>query len=544
MIQYDIPVIERITKLKRNPKQPVDDTLLRSRVLWPESYMSPMKGNDLAAWGKHLGIEKGSFDGPWDVWTQEMEDYCVQDVKVLAAIKKALAKIPQNELVVRVEHEVTKIIARQTANGWTFDNKAAEKLIAELEIARAGVNDELQKAFPPRIETLKTPAYWEGESADYPSVIQCDTKGALEVGIKKLCKAHGFKFAGWVIRPGPMRTKEHPFNPASGMQISDRLTAKYGWVPEEQTPAGEPKTDYDVMVKLPYPEAKLLIAWSDTDTLLEQVIDRFRRTSLNSDGKLHGTINVQGCVTGRMSHNQPNDGNVSKDKRMRKLYGPRPGWKLVGVDAKGLELRMLANRMARFDGGAYGRILLEGDIHIENMKAAGLATKDESKTFIYAFLYGAGDTKIGKVIKKGAKEGKALRTRFLSKLPALQRVIDIAKASARNEKVVTLLDSRQVPCRSEHAALNTQLQGDGAVVMKVALLIVDKKLQALGYVPGQDYEFVGNIHDEYQIECRPEIAEIVAREGTAAITEAGVRLKVVVRLDGDSKIGNNWSETH
>lgn len=537
-------MIERITGLKRNPKQPVDDTLLRSRVLWPESYMSPMGGNDLAAWGKYLKVEKGSFDGPWDVWSQEMEDYCVQDVRVLAAIKKRLATIKQNELVVKIEHEVTKIIARQTANGWTFNNKAAEKLIAELEIARAGVNDELQKAFPPQVETMKTPDYWEGDSPDYPSVIQADTKGALEGVIKKLCKAHKIKFAGWAFKPGPMKVKLHPFNPGSGDQIADRLTQKYGWVPTEQTDCGAPKTDYDVMVQLPYPEAKLLIAWSDTDTLLEQVIDRYKRTSLNSDGKLHGTINVQGCVTGRMSHNQPNDGNVSKDKRMRVLYGPRVGWKLVGIDAKGLELRMLANRMARFDGGAYGKIVLEGDVHIENMKAAGLATKDEAKTFIYAFLYGAGDSKIGKVIKKGAKEGKALKARFLAKLPALQRLINIVKAWAKNDKQVTLLDTRTVPCRSEHAALNTVLQGDGAVVMKVALLILDKKLQSLGYVPGKDYEFVGNIHDEWQVECRPEIADAVASAGTAAITEAGVRLKVAVRLDGDSKIGNNWSETH
>lgn len=550
IIQYDIPILERVTKLKRPLAQPANDTLIRSRLIWPEIWESPMKGHDLAKWGAWLGIKKGEFKGPWDVWSQEMEDYCGQDVVVNDAILTKLATIKQNELVVKIEHEVCKIIARQTANGWTFDKAAAEKLIAQLEIEKAGLADQLATAFPPRVIQMKRVSHYIDPETQtiYP------TKGAAPAKVAKRLVA------------GPVTTKSIPFNPDSGEQIAEQLIEKYQWAPEEFTNEGKPKTDYDNLVKLPYPEVKLLLKYSDNGKVLEQVIDRFKRALLTRDGKIHGSINVQGCVTGRMSHKQPNDGQVKKCEhskptvpgyvpgpdghcdcpgvKMRRLYGPRAGWKLVGIDASGLELRMLANRMGRYDGGAYGKVLLTGDIHTENQKAAGLPSRDNAKTFIYGFLYGAGDAKIGKIIGKGSKEGKLLRYRFLSKLPALKKVIDSVKLAAKDKGVVTLLDTRRAPCRSQHSALNTLLQGDGAIVMKVALLVLDKGLQAAGFVPGQDYEFCGNIHDEWQIECRPEIAQKVGEMGKAAITEAGKRLKCVIQLDGEYKIGNNWSETH
>lgn len=553
IIQYDIPVLERVTKLKRRPEQHVNDTLIRCRVLWPEPFNSPAKGNDLEAWGKFLGVKKGEFKGPWDVWSQEMEDYCKQDVVVNKAIIDHLAKIPQNEMVVRIEHAVTKIIARQKANGWGFDHSGAEKLIAELEIEKAGLLDELQKAFPPRIETMKTPAHWIIETPDM--TIEAPTKGEAQKCITKDRKETKRKASEYQLNPGPLRTKEHPFNPDSGDQIAERLKEKYNWKAEEFTPEGKAKTDYDVLVKLDYPEVKLLLKYSDIGKVLEQVIDRFKRASLSHDGRLHGSINVQGAVTGRMTHSQPNDAQVKKCEhkdpkscdcpgaKMRRLYRSRKGWKLVGADAKGLELRMLANRMGKYDRGAYAKVLLEGDIHTENQKAAGLPTRDNAKTFIYAFLYGAGDSKIGKIIGKGAKEGKLLRYRFLDKLSALKKVIDAVKLTAKDKGHVVLLDGRTVPCRSQHSALNTQLQGDGAVVMKVALIVLDAALQKK-FKPGIDYEFCGNIHDEWQIECRPEIADEVGKMAVAAIAEAGVRLKCVIPLDGEYRVGDNWSETH
>jgi DNA polymerase I-like protein with 3'-5' exonuclease and polymerase domains len=571
IIAYDIPILERVTGLKRPANQPVNDTLIRSRLISPDTY-----DHSLEAWGKRLNCFKGDFKGPWDVWSQVMEDYCKQDVVVNFKIIQYLAKTKQNEMVVRIEHEVCKILARQTDNGWGFDKEFAEKLIAELEIERAGIMDELQRAFPPRIEVMKTPAYYEIKSKTGKVIGKADTKGAAEKLLKGILAKAGVKRAQFTgtIEPGPMRTKEHPFNPDSGDQIADRLIEKYKWVPVEMTESEDnpkPKTDYDVLVKLPYPEVKLLLSYSDNVMVLDQAIDRLKRAGVSRDGRVHGSINGQGCVTGRMSHKQPNDGQVKKCEhgkpsapglvpgpdpnhcncagvKMRRLYKPRPGRKLVGADASGLELRMLANRMAVYDGGAYGKILLEGDIHSTNQTAAGLATRDNAKTFIYAFLYGAGDEKIGKVIGKGATEGKKLRARFLAGLPALAKLIDRCKSAAKDEGWLTLLDGRQVPCRSQHSALNTQLQGDGAIVMKVALLILDKALQARGFKPGitpdTDYEFCGNIHDEWQIECRPEIADEIGKMAVAAIAEAGKRLKCKIALAGEYKVGNNWAETH
>lgn len=563
ILGHDIPVIERVTGLKKPAEVKVVDSLIESRLLWPELGSAPPGGNSLEEWGDYLGVPKTKYEGPWDRWTQEMEDYCKQDVVVHCGIEETLACLKQNAMVVRIEHEVTAIIARQTSNGWSYDRERGEKLIAELEIARAGIMDQLQVAFPPRVETMKSPAYYliwrNGKWAKSP------TKKAAEAWIKTCLKNHPeVRRSEFEVKPGPLRTKEHPFNPGSGDQIAERLTTKYGWKPDRETgytDGGIPKTDYDVLSKLPYPEVKLLIAYSDNEKLLEASMDYVKRVTYSRDGKLHGSINVQGAVTGRMTHKQPNTGNVPKvlvDKdtkkyvglswRVRDCFRCRKGWKVVGGDAEGLELRMLANRMWRFDGGAYAKVLLEGDIHTTNMlilqKAVPEIDRDGAKTFIYGFLYGAGDAKAGRIVGRSAKVGREMKDQFLVGLPALGKVIAYCKSRAENDGSVVLLDTRVVPCRHQHAALNTLLQGDGAVVMKVALIVLDKELQRRGYVPDKDYEFLGNIHDEFQLEARPEIADEVCKLIPWAIGEAGRRLGVKIRLDGSYKVGDSWAETH
>lgn len=566
VIQYDVQVLQRVTGLKKPASCKVDDSLIRSRVLWPESYMSPMQGNDLHAWGtylvKHGKLEggKGEFKGPWDKWSQEMEDYCKQDVVVHEAIDNELATIPQNELVVRIEHRVTEIIARQTANGWSFDKKAATLMIAEFDIKRAELRDKLNAVFPPIIETLKTPQFYVATSKSGKVLFQGTTKGEVERQLKAALKSRGVKYGQFTgtIEPGPLRTKEHPFNPGSPDQIIARLKAKYGWEPTEMTDAGNEKCDYDVLVTLPYPEVKLLLEFADVDKMLEMLVDYEKRATFSRDGRVHGTINVQGCVTGRMSHNQPNMGNVPKavkDKagnyvgvswKIRTLFKPRPGWKEIGADASALEDRMLRNRMGRY--APEELVLKDEDMHTINMNilrtVVVTVTRDNAKTFWYGILYGAGDAKAGKIVGKNADIGRRMKEVFFKGRPALGRLIEWCKGQAKQLGKLTLLDTRVVPCRSEHSSLNTQLQGDGACVMKVALIILDDILQKRGYVPGKDYEFLGNIHDEFQMESRPEIAEEIGKTAVWSIQEAGRRLNVKVRLDGEYKVGDSWADCH
>jgi DNA polymerase I-like protein with 3'-5' exonuclease and polymerase domains len=193
----------------------------------------------------------------------------------------------------------------------------------------------------------------------------------------------------------------------------------------------------------------------------------------------------------------------------------------------------------------YVRTVCEGsskdgtDVHTVNQRAAGLATRDNAKTFIYAFLYGAGDAKIGSIVGGSAKAGAALKAKFLSQTPALAKLLDrIKKSAARG--FCKGLDGRCIWIRSEHAALNSLLQGAGAIVMKKALVIFDDKRKANNW----PVKYVVNVHDEAQLECPKDIAEEVGKAFRQSIIEAGEAYKLRCPLDGEYKIGRNWRETH
>ena len=209
---------------------------------------------------------------------------------------------------------------------------------------------------------------------------------------------------------------------------------------------------------------------------------------------------------------------------------------LLGADASGLELRMLAHYM---DDPSYTKEILEGDIHTKNMEAAGLTNRDQAKTFIYAFLYGAGPAKIGQIVGGGEREGKMLISSFLKNTPALQKLRDKVDRLAVKEWLPGL-DGRRLLVRSQHAALNTLLQGAGAVVMKQALIILHRKI-----INGKmNARFVANVHDEWQIETTPEDAETVGHLAVQSIRQAGIRLRLRCPLDGEFKVGTNWAATH
>ena len=337
-----------------------------------------------------------------------------------------------------------------------------------------------------------------------------------------------------------LKDKVTHFNPGSRKQIAERLGNKYGWVPPK-TEKGNPKVDSAVLKQLPFEEAKILVKYFDIVKLLSMVSDWILRASFSRDKRIHGSVNTHGTVTGRMTASQPNLQQVSGDKRARALFVPRDGWVQVGIDASGLEARLLANRMFNWDDGEYGDIVLNGDIHSVNQVAAGLSTRDDAKTFFYALIYGAGDAKIGKITGRSAKQGKMIKETFFENMPAIKKLIENCHFQVAKKNTITLLDGREVPCRSKHSSLNVQLQGDGAMVMKLAQIIFYKKLL-------EQYEnkfaFMATIHDEWQLECEPDIADRVGLLGVTSIIEAGEILGCDIEMDGNYRIGNNWSECH
>ena len=264
--------------------------------------------------------------------------------------------------------------------------------------------------------------------------------------------------------------------------------------------------------------------------------------AVDRDGRVHGRVITNGAVTGRMTHHSPNMAQVPNSSAVyghecRELWTVEKGYKLVGIDASGLELRMLAHYM---NDDAYTNEVIDGDIHTANQIAAGLENRNQAKTFIYAFLYGAGASKIGKITGGGAKEGQKLIDSFLSNTPKLKELREKVSAIYQKSGTLPSLDGRRLQVRSEHSALNTLLQGAGAVVMKQALV------NFVTYMDEQniDYKLVANVHDEIQCEVKEGYEEQAGKLGVKAIEQAGVDFNMRCPLTGEYKCGNNWKETH
>jgi len=256
---------------------------------------------------------------------------------------------------------------------------------------------------------------------------------------------------------------------------------------------------------------------------------------------VHGFVNVQGAATGRCTHSQPNLAQVSVDPRARSLWLPHKGDVLLGSDLSGLELRMLAHYMAPYDGGAYGDVILNGDIHTHNQEKAGLPNRNNAKTFIYGFLYGAGDAKIGKIVNGSAKQGSNLKEKFLKELPALAKVKQWVEFQVAKNNSIELVDGRRVPVRSKHAALNTLLQGSGAVISKYWMIIANRNLNKQF---GSKVKQLAYVHDELQFSCPADIADAAGKIITDSAIEAGTRLGIKLPINAEYKVGRNWSETH
>jgi DNA polymerase I-like protein with 3'-5' exonuclease and polymerase domains len=428
-------------------------------------------------------------------YSEELGDYCKQDVVVTSLLYNRVKSKGFSDQSIDLEHKFAEAIFNQMQNGFVFNSALAGSLYASLASDRNDLITELQALVPPGEQKLKT------------------------------------------------KTKLIPFNPASRKQIAHMLKEQYGWIPTEFTPGGEPKVDESVLETLDYPIAKKLSKY----LLIQKRIGMLAEgdeawLKVEKKGRIYGFVNHNGAVTGRCTHRGPNMAQVPScgspyGKECRSLFGVPTGMSLVGVDAAGLELRCLAHYMARWDDGAFAKELLEGDIHTANQEAAGLETRNQAKSFIYAFLYGAGPAKLGSVVGGGYAEGKKLQQRFLTKVPAL-KMLKAAVETAAERGVIIGIDGRRLRIRSAHAALNTLLQSAGAIAMKQATVLMSEQASVYGA------KQVAHIHDEIQWEVPDQHAEAWAVLCKDCITKAGEMLNFRCRLDGASRVGKTWADTH
>lgn len=532
IIQYDLKVLKKIAGLDLNPE--IMDTLVLARLLHSnlrdtdEALVRTERldknlwgSNSLKAWGQRIGERKQDYEGGFSEWSQVMQDYCDQDVKTLVKLWRYLKVGEYSQSAVRLEIEIAKACDHMETHGWTFNRTKAIDLYGTLSARR----EELHHALIAKFGT------WE--EVDKVIIPKRDNKPRGYV--------KGVPFT-------KMKTVE--FNPNSRFHIEKKL-CELGWVPEVFTDGGKAKLDETILSRIDIPEAQLLVEHFMVVKRLSQLADGEEGwlRAVGDDNCIHGRYNTMGTVTGRASHYNPNIGQVPANKKpygkeCRELFTVPEGWCLVGADMSGLELRCLAHYMAHFDQGAYADVVLNGDVHTANQQAAGLPTRDNAKTFIYAFLYGAGDAKIGKIVNGTSKDGQRLKDTFMKGLPALKKLRDTVTQAA-SKGYLKGLDGRHIPVRSAHAALNSLLQSCGAVLCKRWVSDVYHALSDI-YIPGYQGDFVicGWIHDEVQIACRAELAQAIGQRIVKCATNAGNEYGFKVRLDSEYKIGSNWSETH
>lgn len=529
---FDIPALHKVYQFDTDAE--LHDTLIMSRLIWsdlkhndfrfleknPEFPKNLIGSHSLKAWGYRLGNHKDEYDGGWEEWSKDMQDYCEQDTRAnLTFYEKILSKNPSEESV-KLEHAFAHIIRKQEQQGFNFNEADAEKLLAKLQTRQAELEGELQVAFPP----------WEIKEPFIPKVNN---------------KARGYE-------KGVMthKIKEVVFNPASRDHIADRLQKLRGWKPTDFTAQGKPKVDETVLEGLDYPEAKLLNEYLLLNKRIGQLATGTNAwLKLVKNGKIHGQVNTNGAATGRCTHNRPNVSQVPSvgaiyGRECRQLFSTPDGYYLVGADLAGLELRCLAHYMAKFDGGAYADVVVNGDIHTLNQQSAGLPTRNNAKTFIYGFLYGAGPAKIGSIVNGSEKEGRKLISKFMKATPAIKLLRDAVSQSVKKNGHLKGLDGRVLPIRSDHAALNTLLQSAGAILAKRATVILYENLTAKGYIWGVDYAQVAHIHDEVQLIAREEIADVIGQEAVKSFQQAGNYYNFKCPITGEYKIGKNWAETH
>ena len=517
-ISFDFPILNRLWKTKIGLKQAYD-TLIVSRLLEP----TREGGHSLDAWGQTLGVKKLDYKATWQ-WMMNREEeykgecfdsplesllefYCRRDVRVLVDLCHRLLSDCDSKGFsldsVVLEHQVAAIIKKQETNGFKLDVVHATCLLSDLKLKMGVIYDKMQELYPP----------YEVERVSEKT--------------------------GKLLKPEVIT-----FNPASRQQIAEKLIG-LGWKPTKKTEKGQVIVDEGTLMGLKYPIAGMLSEYMMLQKRIGQIESWLE--VIGKDGRVHGRVITNGAVTGRMTHMKP---NMAQIPNAGSPYGPecRQCWTveegnvLVGCDASGLELRMLAHYMKDEN---YVKTVTEGsskdgtDVHTVNQKAASLQTRDQAKTFIYAFLYGAGPAKIGSIVGGSAKDGQKLIDAFLKGTPALKRLRDKVSAYA-SKGYVPGLDGRKIWVRSEHAALNSLLQGAGAIVMKKALVILNDKIKNNNW----DAKFVANVHDEFQIECRADVADLVGQAGKQSIIEAGLSYNLRCPLDGEYKVGFNWRMTH
>jgi DNA polymerase I-like protein with 3'-5' exonuclease and polymerase domains len=542
IIFYDIPVLQKLHSFDRKCR--ILDTLICTRLIWPKELLydldceqypqvpTQMRGAaSLKAWGYRLADHKIEFKD-FSQYSEEMLQYCVQDVEVTRKLWEHICKQHYPEPALRLEHDFAWAINKQIRAGIPFDIDAALDLVDVLRTKQTELETQLKKIFPPI----------KHESVFVPKVNNAKR--------------------GYVKGQPFTKVTYTEFNPGSRTQIVERLQQKYGWKPPKNTEKGNPILDDDVLAALPYPEAQPLAEYMLIKKRLGQIAEgknAWLKLVNNEDQRMHGDVVTNGCITGRCAHRYPNMGQVPASyspygHECRNLFHAPQGWDLIGIDAKALELRCLAGYLALWDDGEYAALVVnpEVDIHTYNQEQFGVATRDISKRLLYGMLYGCGAVKAGTIIDPDEKDEIVLRqlgstaiNSFMKGVPALKKLKQQIDETIGSRGYLRGLDRRILHCRSAFKGLNVLLQSAGAILMKQVVTFTHNNIESnLNLVHGHHWEQMLMVHDEIQLACHPDYTNSIREQAMLAFPQAQEFFGFRCLIEGDSRVGKTWAETH
>ena len=567
ILGFDAPTLSRLCGIEI--ECPVLDTLVLSRLI----NFGVKGGHSLEAWGERLGIRKeGTGITDWSRWTPEMESRCLSDVKINFEIVKRYHRIWSSsdwQSSLKSEHFVARMCKVMHDTGFPFDRKEAVSLRETLASRVADIDRAFESDFPPRAVAIReiTPRRTKSGTLDLSDF--------RWFGSRDLSSFDG----------GPFTRFEYvPFNPGSPRQVVERLN-EVGWKPTEKTDGhvnalkdkSTPKEKLEEYRKFGWKinEANLQTvpdtAPPSAKRLAERIVLASRLSDLDewldavgSDGSIHGSFQSIGAWTERVSHQKPNTANIPQSKpsdkdtpfqkeiqilngKMRSLFRAREGWRLIGTDADGIQMRIFAHLCKDerlIDALVNGSKENKTDIHSLNQSLLGsvCGSRDVAKTFIYAFLLGAGAARVAEILGCSFSEAKASVAQFVEGLPGLSRVKKFRIPQEAKNGYFVGLDGRKVICDSEHLMLSGHLQNGEKVIMSHAM---EKWVTVLTKekVPFLLHNWV---HDEWQTGCPDDddICAYIQQVQLQALLDTGVELGLCLPTPGSSDWGYTWKDTH
>jgi hypothetical protein len=568
-IGFDWPLLKKLYGYEYKGKKV--DTLIMSRLLNPKRLVPancPNKKagpNSIEAWGWRVGRGKPEHND-WENFSEGMLHRCSEDVEILELtynelLKEAKGKNWKNAFL--LSFKLFENLQKQEEYGWLVDREHMLSCISQLEHWIKRIDSVLIPLLPLILEINETKKEGIYNYVSKPFL----KSGKASESVSKWLASIGVLDCDSPVA-GPFSRVSFRYTDLNSNKETKQYLLDQGWEPLEWNinddgERSSPKMSKDDPFEGINGKVGKLVArrvqCRQRKSIIEGLIQLIR-----PDGRIASVVNTL-AVTGRATHrnivNIPKAGSFY-GKQMRKMFICKPGFVLVGTDSDACQIRMLCGRM---NDDEYTDNVLNGkkedgtDIHSVNMRAAKLPDRDAAKTFFYGFLFGAGDAKVGKIVKGSSGDGKRLKEQFLNGLPALKKLLEILtkewKQTARSKYnpqfnrmeyfngVITGLDGRPIIVPSEHQILVYILQSDEAICMSAAFNKLNKDLEKK-YVWGKDYGTVAWVHDEYTIECRKEIAEDVKRISEEAIVWAGKFYKIPCPHIGDGKIGENWYAIH